>query len=75
MRYRIYWGLDRFLDQMIGDPVTLNRKTIDSAFLAACKNPFPGATHFEIWQVSGHNEEYERFKMRGETLNFIGRAG
>jgi len=66
MRYKIYWGLDRFLDRMIGDSVSLRRKTLDSAFLYACKNHYPGATHFEIWQEVGNDMEV--FKIRGETL-------
>ena len=69
MRFKIYWGLDRFLDRRIGDAVTLDRPSYDHAFVAAQANPFPGASHFEVWQVMGHDEDMEVFKIRGEIAN------
>jgi hypothetical protein len=72
-RFRIYWGLDRWLDRRIGDSVTLSRPSYDHAFMAAQKNPFPGATHFEVWQILGPDGDMEVFRIRGEIATPVER--
>lgn len=65
-RFRIKWGLDRWLDKPIGDSVLITAPSIDHAYMAAQRRPFPGATHFEVWSVAGEDDRMEVFKIRGE---------